>query len=57
VTDVQAWLQEYRGVREALEAALLPLASSVDGRRFEFQVSLQGLELEPGGYVAIEGRA
>ena len=42
-------------MREALEAHLLPLATSVDGRRFEFQVSLHGLELEPGGYVAIEG--
>jgi DNA helicase HerA-like ATPase len=55
VTDVQASLEEYRGMREALEAALLPLATSVDGRRFNFQVSLHGLELEPGGYVAIEG--
>ena len=42
-------------MREALEAALLPLATSVDGRRFNFQVSLHGLELEPGGYVTIEG--
>ena len=33
---------------------MLPLATSVDGRRFTFQVSLHGLELEPGGYVAIE---
>jgi uncharacterized protein len=55
VTDVHASLEEYRGMREALEAALLPLATSVDGRRFHFQVSLHGLELEPGGYVAIEG--
>ena len=53
--DVTASLEEYRGMREALEAALLPLATSVDGRRFNFQVSLHGLELEPGGYVAIEG--
>ena len=55
MTDVQASLEEYRGTREALEAALLPLATSVDGRRFNFQVSLHGLELEPGGYVVIEG--
>ena len=55
MTDVQASLEEYRGTREALEAALLPLATSVDGRRFSFQVSLHGLELEPGGYVAIDG--
>jgi DNA helicase HerA-like ATPase len=56
VTDVHASLEEYRTTREALEAAVLPLATSVDGRRFNFQVSLHGLELEPGGYVAIEGR-
>ena len=54
MTDVRASLEEYRGTREALEAAVLPLATSVDGRRFNFQVSLHGLELEPGGYVAIE---
>jgi hypothetical protein len=36
VTDVHASLEEYRGMREALEAALLPLATSVDGRRFDF---------------------
>jgi uncharacterized protein len=56
VTDIQASLEEYRRTREALEAAVLPLATSVDGRRFNFQVSLHGLELEPGGYVSIEGR-
>ncbi len=54
VTDVQASLEEYRGVREQLERALLPLATSVDGRRFSFQTSLHGLELEAGGYVVIE---
>jgi hypothetical protein len=56
VTDVNASLEEYRGTRETLEAAVLPLATSVDGRRFDYQVSLHGLELEAGGYVAIEGR-
>ena len=55
MTDVRAWLEEYRGTREALEAALLPLATSMDGRRFNFQVPLHALELEPGGYVTIEG--
>ena len=48
-------LEEYRAVRETLERAVLPLATSVDGRRFTFQTSLHELELEPGGYVAIEG--
>jgi uncharacterized protein len=52
--DVQAGLAEYRSVREALETAVLPLATSVDGRRFEYQASLHGLELEAGGYVALE---
>ena len=56
MTDVDASLEEYRGTRDALEAAVLPLATSIDGRRFNFQVSLHGLELETGGYVAIEER-
>ena len=53
MTDVRASLEEYRGVREELERAVLPLATSVDGRRFSFQTTLYGLELEPGGYVAL----
>ena len=56
MTDVEASLAEYRDVREALERAVLPLATSVDGRRFSFQTSLHGLELEAGGYVTIDGR-
>ncbi len=55
MTDVQASLEEYRGVREALETAVLPLATSVDGRRFSFQTTLHGLELQAGGYVMLEG--
>ena len=55
MTDVQASLEEYRGIREQLESAVLPLATSVDGRRFSFQTTLHGLELEAGGYVTIEG--
>jgi hypothetical protein len=54
VSDVQASLDEYRGVREALEMAVLPLATSVDGRRFSFQTTLHGLELEAGGYVTLD---
>jgi len=54
VSDVQAALEQYRGVREELERSLLPLATSVDGRRFTFQTSLHGLELEAGGYVMLE---
>jgi hypothetical protein len=52
--DLREGMEEYRGMREALEASILPLATSVDGRRFGFQVSLHGLELQAGGYVAIE---
>ena len=53
--DVGAALAEYRDVREQLERSILPLATSVDGRRFTFQTSLHDLELEAGAYVVIEG--
>ena len=56
VSDVQASLEEYRDVREALERAVLPLATSVDGRRFRFQTTLHELELEAGGYVTLGQR-
>jgi uncharacterized protein len=50
-------LERYRAVRHDLEAAVLPLATSVDGRRFSFQASLHDLELSAGGYVVLgEGR-
>ena len=50
-------LQQFRAVRRDLEASVLPLATSVDGRRFSFQASLHDLELQVGGYVALgEGR-
>lgn len=54
VSDHLSMLEEYRGLREALEASILPLATSVDGRRFEYQASLHGLDLEAGGYVALD---
>ena len=57
VPEVQAALAQYRDVREQIEAAILPLATSVDGRRFNYQASLHGLELEAGGYVTIETAA
>ena len=47
-------LERFRAVRRELEASVLPLATSVDGRRFEFQASLHGLELRLGGYVMLE---
>jgi DNA helicase HerA-like ATPase len=54
VNDHLAMLDEYRGLREALETSILPLATSVDGRRFEYQAALHGLELEAAGYVALD---
>jgi uncharacterized protein len=54
MSDVQASVEEYRATRAALEAAVLPLATSVDGRRFRFQTTLHGLEFEAGGYVRLD---
>lgn len=47
-------IEQYRAVREEVEQSILPKATSVDGRRFEYQASLHDLELEAGGYVALE---
>ena len=46
-------LESFREARRSLEEAVLPLATSVDGRRFSFQASLHGLELQIGGYVVL----
>ena len=54
VSEHLAEVEEFRGLRQALEASVLPLATSVDGRRFEYQSSLHALELEAGGYVALD---
>ena len=48
-------LESFREARRNLEASILSLATSVDGRRFSFQTSLHGLELQIGGYVVLEG--
>ena len=52
--DVQQGLDRYRAVRRQLEEQVLPLATSVDGRRFTYQASLHGLALQSGSYVALE---
>ena len=49
-----AQLARFREARRELEASLLPLATSVDGRRFSFQASLYGPQLQAGGYVVLE---
>ena len=48
-------LESFRETRRNLEASVLPLATSVDGRRFSFQASLHGLLMEVGGYVVLDG--
>ncbi|HEX5028587.1 MAG TPA: ATP-binding protein [Gaiellaceae bacterium] len=39
--------------RRELEASVLPRASSIDGREFAFQCSLEDVTLQVGGYVSI----
>ncbi len=50
-------LDSFRTARRDIEASVLPLATSVDGRRFTFQASLHDLELQVGGYAVLEGGA
>jgi hypothetical protein len=47
-------LESFRETRRSLEASILPLATSVDGRRFSFQASLHGLPFQVGGYVVLD---
>ncbi len=50
-------LADLRALRHEIEASILPLATSVDGRRFSFQAPLEPLALRVGGYVMLgEGR-
>jgi uncharacterized protein len=46
-------LAGFREARRELKASILPLATSVDGRRFSFQASLYGLPFQAGGYVVL----
>ena len=54
-TRLNPQLETFREARRELEASILPLATSVDERRFSFQASLYGLQLQVGGYVMLEG--
>lgn len=47
-------VDSFRAARRNLEESVLPLATSVDGRRFSCQASLHGLRLQVGGYVVLE---
>jgi uncharacterized protein len=53
-TGVAPGVAVYRRVREQLERAVLPLATSVDGAAFEIQASLYDLQLRRGGYVVLD---
>jgi Helicase HerA, central domain len=58
MTDGPAYAErvgEFRATRDRIERSILPLASSVDGRRFRFQVSAHALPAQVGGYVVLEG--
>lgn len=46
-------LEQLRSRRREREAAVLPLASSLDGSRFTLQASLHGPALRTGGYLEI----
>lgn len=48
---------EFRNLRRELEQGILPLATSIDGRNFELQASLHGLELQVGSYLVLEDGA
>jgi len=47
-------LDSFRAVRRDIEASVLPLATSLDGRRFTFQASLYALQLQVGGYAVLD---
>jgi len=44
--ELGARLDSFSEMRWKLEASVLPLATSVDGRRFSLQASLSGLQLQ-----------
>jgi DNA helicase HerA-like ATPase len=48
-------IDAFRSMRAQAEASVLPLATSLDGRRFSFQAGIDGLALRLGGYVVLEG--
>jgi len=54
VTAPRDPITDFRAARGRIERGILPLASSVDGSRFEFQASLDDLALQAGGQVILE---
>jgi DNA helicase HerA-like ATPase len=53
-SELAARLAHYRDLRREVETNVLALATSVDGRQFEFQAPLASLDLRIGGYVVLE---
>jgi uncharacterized protein len=53
-SGIDRQLDSFRAARRDLEASVLPLATSVDGRRFTFQASLYSLDLQVGGYAVLD---
>src|SRR2546423_2130151 len=47
-------LDSFRAARREIEASVLPLATSVDGRGFTFQASLYSLQLQVGAYAVLD---
>jgi hypothetical protein len=55
--DLEGQFGQFRAVRRTLESSVLPLATSIDGRRFQFQASLYDLPFRLGGYCVVEDGA
>ena len=53
---MQDRLREYRELRSELERNILGIATSVDGRRFEYQAPLGEPAVQPGGYAMLGDR-
>ena len=53
-SGIDEQLDSFRRARRDIEASVLPLATSIDGRRFTFQASLYALQLQVGGYAVLE---
>jgi uncharacterized protein len=53
-SGIDRQLDSFRQARRDIEASVLPLATSVDGRRFTFQASLYALRLQVGGYAVLD---
>jgi DNA helicase HerA-like ATPase len=51
---LEGLIDSFRTSRDTLERSILPYATSVDGRTFDFQSSLHGLAVQTGGYVVLE---